>query len=666
MSSALTYTSTWRWRAAVISSASPGLVGLNNDAPGTATLMHIAARDTLNFDWSITELALQPGDYIYVRSASDPTLRWRTFVVNGAAINNVSYISVPIATESLSAQGTEPIDDEVVYVGMAMAAWSPAGLPPNGGRESVWKWQTATTTAPVGNGEVAMNTSSPAAATNLWLHRSDVYNTSFATFLATLTAGWKVHVRPVADPFKVGYGMQFDVTGAAVAQASNNYTIPVVATGSPGGLEPLEDAEVYVGFVPPGVPGPAGPVVPLDSLTDVNAPSPADSSVLTWNNASQTWVAASPQVVNLNPLVLPDAVGVAYPALRFGAGDGSNGTSPNPYHYEWNLLNDTLRLFSNRQPAKALASFYRGAADVAEFTVQDWTLQASATDGYLRFFWGADRTAAEGYISQVGDFGVGRNLIVPGTATVTGRVQANDLYATGGYLYGNGNLVVTSNGGGYVDVNAYSGQACVQPGNAYGVGARPKTSITSYPLSGTYWERPLSIHRIGGAGNVGMGFADHTTGWTSGLQIHSDGTLYMGVLNGDNSGYIKCYASAFTVQSSRRFKAEVARLGARARQVLDRVEPVLYRDLQHELAFGADSTAPHPDGTPREAPLVEPRYRFGLVAEEVEAAAPELVDPSHLGPGIDLSGLVAVLWQAVRDLSSGLAAAEERLAALEA
>jgi hypothetical protein len=109
------------------------------------------------------------------------------------------------------------------------------------------------------------------------------------------------------------------------------------------------------------------------------------------------------------------------------------------------------------------------------------------------------------------------------------------------------------------------------------------------------------------------------------------------------------------VGSSRRFKAEIKRLRSKrnnfALNIVNHVAPVRYRDLQHEMAM--EVLAPYPDGTVHEPVQVEPNYRFGLIAEEVEEAAPELVShtPDH-GPGIDLSGLIGVLWQAVRELSN--------------
>jgi hypothetical protein len=435
------------------------------------------------------------------------------------------------------------------------------------------------------------------------------------------------------------------------------------------------------------------PVTNLDSLTNVSAPTAADGQVLRYDGASQLWVPGTaggggtglppggviynllvkassvdgdavwssvPQVASLiaDAITIRDKTGVTYPRLTFSFGDGENGVNPNPYDYILQLLGDKFSLFSSRFITKEVASFRRVSNANVEFGLQDWFI-TSDTDGYLRFFHGADRTVSEMYLSSVG------GLTVP-TVAASGRISANDFVANGGYIYGNGNLNILSNGAGYVNVEAYNAQTAVQPGNAYGVGARPKVTITSQPLSGSYWERPLSIHKTGGAGEVGIGFANHATGVTAGFQVFSDGTVYIGNLNGDNSAYVKSYASAFTVVSTKKFKANIERLsGRRAREIIDRVRPVFYRDLQHEMAFNAGSTAPYPGGAVREPPVVEPRFRFGMVAEEVEEAARELIDPSELGPGIDLSGLIAILWRGFKSLASEVRDLRQQVTDLE-
>jgi hypothetical protein len=405
----------------------------------------------------------------------------------------------------------------------------------------------------------------------------------------------------------------------------------------------------------------------LDDLFDVNAPAPTDTQVLTWNTSSGSWVPAARQEVNLNPLVLPDLAGVAYPALRWGSGDGQNGSLPNPYAYEWNLLNDELRLFSLRQPSVALAVFSRPAADVARLKLQDWTISRDS-DGYLRFYAGA--------FSGTGDndftIGNGGNIWAAGSANISTNVTTNQTLVN--YRDSGGALWIRSPTYAEIQANGAIGAPGVgfSLGNQYGVGVGPTASLFAYPNGNQYYQRIQTFNKIGGAGEVGIGLVNHVTGWTSAFQMHNDGAIYIGCLNGANTAYVKSYAAAFTVISTARFKAErTPLLGALARRLVDRVAPVRYRDLQHEMALDAASTAPFPPvtsgvpGRPRPAPEVMPRFRFGLVAEEVEVEAGELIDSSPHGPGLDLSGLIGVLWAAVRDLSADLTDARTRLAALE-
>jgi len=401
----------------------------------------------------------------------------------------------------------------------------------------------------------------------------------------------------------------------------------------------------------------------LDWLSNVTAVPVTDGQVLTWSTSGGAWVPQSPSTINLNPLTLPDAVGAAYPALRWGAGDGQSGTGANPYAYEWNLYNDHLRLFSLRQTNKSIAEFYRGAADVADFMLQDWTLQANATDGWLRLFWGQDRTTAECAWYQDGRMSI-TGAFACTTVNASARVNCQDIQVMNGYVYGNNSvLVCTSNGASYATIQGASNGGQALAGHQYGVGDYGKLCCVSNSQNNSWQYRPFTITATAGA-EAGLSWFQAAKGWVTSMQMYYDGAYYLGILNGDNTGYIKTYASAFTVVSARKFKGEVERLEVGSvREAIRRVQPVHYRDLQDDLARAVNTDPPEgyvwPGGIVperdeearrrlREDP---PNYRYGLIAEEVAEVLPDLVTPSHLGPGIDLSGLVAVLWRQVQDLT---------------
>ena len=165
-------------------------------------------------------------------------------------------------------------------------------------------------------------------------------------------------------------------------------------------------------------------------------------------------VAASAALTS--PIIIPDDVGVSYPALRFGAGDGANGTAPNPYHYEFNLYGDRLRLFSNRQPASPIAEFGLAAVDTQLFKLGSWEIEVDAS-GYMRWYWGTDRTNVEMSVNSVGDGYFRGNLGVIGASNLTGRVTAADFVSSSAYYYGGGgNIILSSNGAGYAQLSGYS------------------------------------------------------------------------------------------------------------------------------------------------------------------------------------------------------------------
>jgi len=362
-----------------------------------------------------------------------------------------------------------------------------------------------------------------------------------------------------------------------------------------------------------------------------------------------------------SPLVIPDAVGIDFPTLRFASGDGQNGVGPNPYSYEFSLYNDQLRLFSSRALTVPVATFYKPSAGVSEFGLEGaaWVLQSSTVDNYLRFFYGADRTSAELAIDSVGNLLPKGNVTIPGNLTANGAVTF-PWYMECPYVQNSTNALYLRSIY-QIDIQgrgAIGSPACnMLVGAGWGTG-NPGVYIATQPTGGDWSQRSLIIGRHpGAAGHCGIGLVDHILGYTMGLQLSSDGNYYLGILNGGNTGYIKALASAFQVVSGRRFKDEITPLAPTALATVAAVQPVEYHDLQPELAAKA-IPAMGKDGKPdRKGRMLqperpEPLYRYGFVAEDVQAVAPRLTMGNEETLGLDLSGLIAVLWQAVKELNN--------------
>jgi hypothetical protein len=414
------------------------------------------------------------------------------------------------------------------------------------------------------------------------------------------------------------------------------------------------------------------PVTNLDSISNVNAPTAVDGQALVYDNATSMWVprtvatggglpaggviydllvkassapgdavwSAVPQVNTLttNLIHIRDLAGALYPKLTFGSGDGNNGVNPNPYEYWFEFINDKLLLYSGRAASKALMSWKRLASNEAEFTLHDWTVN-SHNDGYLRFFYGSDKTVSEMFLSQGGAL----NLV--------GAVTAPNFVGT--YFGDQVNAYMRSTD--HIELQSYGSigapQCILFVGAQFGSGSAGKVSIMSYPPGNDWTQRPLTLSKQGGAGECAIAFANHVTGWTAGFQLHATPGIYIGAVNGANSANIEMKASAFTVVSSKRFKTELENINIeRIRTAIEQLVPIRYRDLQHEMAMTSDARLN------KSLPLPElpKRYRFGMIAEEVEEILPELVSDSMHGPGIDLSGMIGVLWKAVQDLSARL------------
>lgn len=377
-----------------------------------------------------------------------------------------------------------------------------------------------------------------------------------------------------------------------------------------------------------------------------------------------------------SPLIIPDPVGAPLPTLIFSPGDG-DGVTASSRQMKINMANSTLQVIDDTW-SKVGISVLVPSATKAELGIGGlWTLQTDS-DGWLRFFHGTDRAATELAVHSNGTLNVGSNLVVPGTAGITGALTVSGgvfspWYTETPILQPGGSQALVLRSTAYVEVQAAGSLGAptvgISCGNQYGIGTGPTTSLYAQPNGNNYYQRPVTVNKTGGGGEVGIGLANHNTGWTAAFQVSNDGSIYIGCLNGANTAYVKSYASQFTSPSSQRFKADIERMdeptvgvqkvvpnskeaAPSAMDAIRQVAPVNYRCLQHEMALAPECMTPNEDGTTREAVEIVPEYRFGIIAEELQVVAPDAIKETPHGPALDLSGMVAILWQAVRELTA--------------
>ena len=366
---------------------------------------------------------------------------------------------------------------------------------------------------------------------------------------------------------------------------------------------------------PQGQPGPAGPT----GSTGAQGPQGPPGTVEAFTS----------------PVIINDPVGDAYPAVKFASGDGTGGV-PSSHSFTLDLYDNRLRIVDDQ--AGGGASFGVAAAG-PEMWLGGWSIRGEPS--VLRI------PAANVYFDTAGN--------IVGTAGVYGSaVYASSLVQTP-VVQSTGAVIVRSAQQAYMQAYGAIGspQAQLLMGVQWGTAGQGVSNIVGMPAGNNYNQRPLTIGRVGGGGQCGLGFADHITGWTASLQLFSDGNIYLGALNGDNSGYIKLLASAFQVISAQQYKDEITPLeAATAVEAIDMIQPVEYHDLQPELAASVEVTHIDIEDNPYivRMEMPPPLYRYGFVAEDVQAAAPLLTLGEGSSLGLDLSGMVAVLWQAVKDM----------------
>lgn len=135
----------------------------------------------------------------------------------------------------------------------------PEGPPGGGTQQSVWNWYAAATTgSAIASGRVGVNHDSPAAATQLRIHRLGQLNgIDWSVTIAGMRAGDHIYLQAKANALSFH---RYVLTGVPTA-SGDNWLIPVVTdSGSPQGTEPANGADVLVAFQfqPPGGAVPAG------------------------------------------------------------------------------------------------------------------------------------------------------------------------------------------------------------------------------------------------------------------------------------------------------------------------------------------------------------------------------------------------------------------------
>lgn len=181
-----------------------------------------------------------------------------------------------------------------------------------------------------------------------------------------------------------------------------------------------------------------------------------------------------------------------------------------------------------------------------------------------------------------------------------------------------GNRVRVESGGKRLDLRADGGAVDVQS----------ETSSVYLHSSGPSGKNHVIMNPFGGQGNVGIG----TQGPTAKLHVVGD-----------------VRANDFLLTSDARLKEDVRPItGALAK--LQRMRGV-------EFAWRADKV-----------PGLTNRRRLGVIAQEVESVAPELVhaDTDDSPKGVDVSGMVGMLVEAVKDLVAENGTLRRRVEALEA
>ncbi len=210
----------------------------------------------------------------------------------------------------------------------------------------------------------------------------------------------------------------------------------------------------------------------------------------------------------------------------------------------------------------------------------------------------------------------------PGSAELLTLVQDGNVgvgtAAPSVKLHVTGNRLRLESGGRRLDLRADGGALDVQS----------ETHSVYVHSSGPGGRNHVIMQPFGGEGNVGIGTQTPTS------KLHVSGDVR---------------ANDFLLTSDARLKEDVRPLSG----ALAKVQRL--RGVEFSWRSGA-----------QDSPALDARRQVGVVAQEVEDVAPELVDSAHDGyKGVDLSGLVGMLVEAVKDLAAENRTLRRRVEGLE-
>jgi hypothetical protein len=177
----------------------------------------------------------------------------------------------------------------------------PPGVPGGDTIQSVWSWQIAAASPPMERGEIGTTDPPPREATELITSSYDASGNGHLETLQALQAGDRIHLQISVDPESWHV---YDVTGPAIDQGSDTYSVPVVTdSGSPPNTAPTETIDVLTAFQFAPRPGPPGPPGPKGDKGDPGPPGPKGDSGSGESAGSSMWYGQGPP----DPQLLSDA-----------------------------------------------------------------------------------------------------------------------------------------------------------------------------------------------------------------------------------------------------------------------------------------------------------------------------------------------------------------------